>query len=454
MSNRSRFLVLLILLINLLSGGYVYYRLWGPKRPPRPEPPGVTARAPQAPSEPTSAPALEPAPGAEAPPAPVPEAAVAPATPVATLTDTQQTVKLKRAAESEWQDAGQNTPLFDNDAVRTFENARARITFGADDTLDIEQNTLLIISAPRQHAVSGEIALSVLPGEVADQVAARPAPERNQALESESAGRQVTLRPVRPQGGKEQKTRVSVRALPDQSAGVEAVSGQAEIVDPKGKTVTLKEKMVTHVAPGGAVSSPRLPLAAPELLAPGDGASFTFQAKVPRVELRWKAVERASEYRLVVARDERFRTVFADERVRGNTSFTIGNLPAGTYHWRVCALDAEGFTGRYSAARSMHAVYDDLPPTLTILSPPDMSVVPQPNVDLKGRTEPGARLKVNGQKVAVAKDGSFTLAVALKEGVNLFTVEATDPAGNTAYGKRVLTYKGGKRAAWPASQGR
>jgi hypothetical protein len=84
-----------------------------------------------------------------------------------------------------------------------------------------------------------------------------------------------------------------------------------------------------------------------------------------------------------------------------------------------------------------------------------MSVAPQPNVDLKGRTEPGARLKVNGQKVPVAKDGSFTLAVTLKEGVNLFTVEAADPAGNTAYGKRVLTYKGGKRAtAVPAAQSR
>ncbi|HYS77960.1 MAG TPA: hypothetical protein VEO94_03920, partial [Candidatus Dormibacteraeota bacterium] len=67
-------------------------------------------------------------------------------------------------------------------------------------------------------------------------------------------------------------------------------------------------------------------------------------------------------------------------------------------------------------------------------------------VELRGKTERDARVKVNGQKVAVGPDGSFSCPLTLKEGVNLVTVEAMDAAGNSEYGKRLITYKGSKRA--------
>src|SRR5436189_167369 len=69
-----------------------------------------------------------------------------------------------------------------------------------------------------------------------------------------------------------------------------------------------------------------------------------------------------------------------------------------------------------------------------------------PGVELKGRTERDARVRVNGQKAAVGPDGSFSFPLTLKEGVNLVTVEAIDAAGNSEYGKRLITYKGSKRA--------
>ena len=50
------------------------------------------------------------------------------------------------------------------------------------------------------------------------------------------------------------------------------------------------------------------------------------------------------------------------------------------------------------------------------------------------------------KKVNVGPDGTFTFALALKEGVNLVTIEAIDTAGNSEYGKRLITYKGSKRA--------
>ena len=128
------------------------------------------------------------------------------------------------------------------------------------------------------------------------------------------------------------------------------------------------------------------------------------------------------------------------------TVFPVHVQQPGTYFWRVRAQDADGFAGPYSPTRSVRTAYDDTPPPLAILSPPEMFVSPAAGVELKGRTERDARVKVNGQKATVGPDGTFVFSLTLKEGVNLVTIEAIDAAGNSEYGKRLITYKGAKRA--------
>jgi len=193
------------------------------------------------------------------------------------------------------------------------------------------------------------------------------------------------------------------------------------------------------------VLQPRVLPGSPEPLFPADGATYGFQRKAPKVELKWRPADRGRSYRLVVATDPRFQRIFADEKVDG-TSLPVQIRQPGTYYWRVRAQDADGFAGPYSAVRSVKADYDDTPPALAILSPPEMFVAPAPSVELKGKTERDARVKVNGQKVTVGPDGTFTFPLTLKEGVNLVTIEAIDTAGNSEYGKRLITYKGSKRA--------
>src|SRR5262249_49581093 len=148
--------------------------------------------------------------------------------------------------------------------------------------------------------------------------------------------------------------------------------------------VVLKEKMVTKVTESG-VLQPRLLPGSPEPLFPADGATYGFQRKVPKVELKWRAADRGRSYRLMVATDARFQRIFADERVDG-TAFLVQIRQPGTYYWRVRAQDADGFAGPYSSVRSVKADYDDTPPALTILSPPEMFVAPLPSVELKGKT--------------------------------------------------------------------
>jgi hypothetical protein len=426
-----KFLAVALVLTALAASGFYLYRDYLPGfRPPEQAPVPLPAEAP-----------------VDLPP-PVlssePEAPAAPAGAMATLVGIERSVKARRASDLAWEDARQQMPLYENDAVRTFDRSAATIAFGPHDLLEVDQNALVIIKARPGDAGESEISLALLSADFLDSLASKPAHVQAKAIQAAAAKRLITLRPIRGGGGSGEKTRIALRTLPDQSTSVAALSGSLRIRGPRGGEVVLKEKMVTRITDAG-ILAPRLLPGSPNPIFPEDGATYAFARRTPRVELQWGPAERARAYRLVVATEPSFKHVFADEKV-GGTSFQVRVQQPGTYYWRVRAQDADGFAGPYSAVRSVKAVFDESPPPLSILSPPEMFVSPSPSVELKGRTEREARVKVNGQKVKVGPDGSFIFPLALKEGVNLVTVEAIDPAGNSEYGKRLITYKGSKRA--------
>ena len=436
---KKTFTVLAILLVLAgLGGGVYYYKDLIPGF--QPPPPALPAPAPA----PTPA-QVELAPPVLSGESETPQpAAAAPAGAMATLVGMERTVKAKRASDLNWEDAQQHMPLYENDAVRTFEKSAATIAFGPDDLLDVDQNALVIIKPRPKGGEDSEISLALLSSDFLDGLASKPAPEQAKAIQAASARRALTIKAIPGSRGPGEKTRVALRTLPDKSTSVAALNGSLKITGPKGEPVILKDKMVAKVTENG-VLQPRLLPGSPEPLFPADGATYGFQRKVPKVELKWRAADRGRSYRLMVATDAKFQRIFADERVDG-TAFMVQIRQPGTYYWRVRAQDGDGFAGPYSAVRSVKADYDDTPPALTILSPPEMFVAPQPSVELKGKTERDAKVKVNGQKAAVAADGTFTFPLTLKEGVNLVTIEAIDTAGNSDYGKRLITYKGAKRA--------
>jgi len=427
-------LAVLLVLAALAGGGFYYFKDVLPGfQPPKPEPPPVLPAETPAPIE-LQPPVLSGEP--ETPPTGGASMAI--------LVNMERNVKAKRASDLSWEDAQQQMPLYENDALRTFDKSSATISFGPDELLDVDQNALVIIKPRPKGGEDSEISLALLSSDFLDGLASKPASEQAKAIQVASASRSLRIRPVPGSRKPGEKTRVALRTLPDRSTSVAALSGSLKITGPKGGEVVLKEKMVARVTENG-VLQPRLLPGSPEPLFPADGATYGFQRKAPRVELKWRPADRGRSYRLVVANDAKFQRIFADEKVDG-TSLPVQIRQPGTYYWRVRAQDSDGFAGPYSTVRSVKADYDDTPPALAILSPPEMFVAPAPSVVLKGKTERDARVKVNGQKATVGPDGTFTIPLALKEGVNLVTIEAIDTAGNSEYGKRLITYKGSKRA--------
>ena len=79
------------------------------------------------------------------------------------------------------------------------------------------------------------------------------------------------------------------------------------------------------------------------------------------------------------------------------------------------------------------------PPVLTV-NVDEGEIFQQSDVQIMGKTEPGALVLVGGQNVAVSSLGEFQTTVSLLNGENLLDVVAQDQAGNTTQLQRRIVY--------------
>lgn len=74
-------------------------------------------------------------------------------------------------------------------------------------------------------------------------------------------------------------------------------------------------------------------------------------------------------------------------------------------------------------------------PYLSVATPQDNSIVAKAELEVSGKVDPEAQLKINSQQV-LAKDGEFKEFVLISEGLNTVTVEATSRNGKTSVVQR------------------
>ena len=369
-----------------------------------------------------------------------PGAGSLPGGPLATLVRFERSVKSKRADELVWEQAQKEMSLYGNDAIRTFDRSWANILFGHGDIIEVDENTLIIITGRRTRN-EDEISMALLSPALLKMIADQPIEERERLLQEAMTAREVRVIKISGGGADGEGVRVGVKTLSDQSNAIVSRAGTVKVIGPDGTEIILDENMATVLGPGGLLAAPRALLGAPALASPRDGKVYAFQRKIPRVKLNWKPVNGADAYQIVVARDAEFNNIFVEEILQ-RTSLVAHNMEPGSYYWRVKAQDADGIEGAFSATRTIKTTQDDTPPHLTIAFPPDMFVSPGPKLKVNGKTNRGARVRINGHTVPVAPDGGFAHTLNLSEGARLIIVEAIDAAGNVEYGKRVVTYRG------------
>jgi hypothetical protein len=179
----------------------------------------------------------------------------------------------------------------------------------------------------------------------------------------------------------------------------------------------------------------------PRLIAPADQKIFVHEdPSKASTTLSWEKVPGAVRYHLMIS-DRLLFTAPLYAADRDESSVQVDGIQPGEYYWKVASVTAAGVQGSYSASwrfrvttQALRDKQDTTPPNLEITE----NVQSGPMLILNGRTEPGALLWVDNEKVEVSADGAFYAVVRLrKEGVNDIQLVAQDASGNV----RKLTHR-------------
>lgn len=80
-------------------------------------------------------------------------------------------------------------------------------------------------------------------------------------------------------------------------------------------------------------------------------------------------------------------------------------------------------------------------PVVLIATPNELEVVPKNSILVRGRTQPETIVSINGQKIDIKSDGTFTQEISLLPGNNTITIVATNKFGKTTEIKRTVKFQ-------------
>ena len=353
------------------------------------------------------------------------------ATVTAVLSSMSNQVKAKRANQIAWQGADEGMTFHDRDAIQTFRKSTATVFFKKGNFLELEENSLIVLRSLERDVFTRENHMTVVlvNGQLSGQIGIQDQESYN--LEVIAPG-VVARAPSR--GNKDQPSQFQMSVGPDDTSILTVHKGTVDLLI-DGKTVGVGTDQVVKIQPGKALVYLRPPPGAPGLASPAKDETFTFRDLPPRVSFGWDKGANVRGYHFVLARDPDFQEIFHEDML-GDNQFSHGNLNQGDYYWRVSSVSSNG-EGEFSRTRHFRLIQDLELPTLVVNYDTD-TVADGDKFELRGRTDPDARIFVGGIPVKIDEGGQFVHNLFLKRGFNVIVVEAVDKVGNVNYFSKVV----------------
>lgn len=339
---------------------------------------------------------------------------------IAVLAQVRREVRERPPDSVVWSAAHEGESLRDRHAIQSYSASGATIRFDEATTLELGENTVVVLRRPRRDRETGRRRASVLfmNGFLSGKLGGESA-----GLGLEVIAGAATVHAAGDAGDTEIALALDrqTSALSVQRGTVEVAWGEATLRVPEGYMVTYDEKS----PPGRLLALPQ----PPQPLSPAPQQSFRFRAAPPPVTFEWRPSDDCGEFRLQIAADPEFNEIVHDAEISA-TSFTHDNLAAGEYHWRVFAqrgavASAPSTVGRFAVRP------DAKPPGLTVDFPG--GAVRGETVVLRGTADAGCRVLIGHTSIPTDATGRFEHELPLQDGYNFVVVQAIDAVGNTAF---------------------
>lgn len=342
------------------------------------------------------------------PPPPPPPEAPTPTVTTARFTTIDGSVTVKPVGEFRWTPADRSMVLRKSDLVRTGPGAAAEITFFDGTVVHVRPDSLITIEETSEDPSTKRrrVAWHISSGEVNFQTVRRNMPDSSTEISTPTA-RATTG----------ELSEGSINVAQSGSSDVRVYRGTTEVQTKTGDKVQVGASEALKVDEIGK-AAPKVTLpAVPALLAPPHQTEVSYVNPAQATTLLvWKSVPGAASYHLMVDYSAYFNRPLVDRTGIKDSSVELRGLDTGKYYWKVAAVDTGGVEGAYSdfarftVSRPQGVGPGAGPPPVLVLQPLEVRA----NIlQVKGRTEPGATVTVNGQRVDVAPDGGFNEFVTL-----------------------------------------
>lgn len=332
------------------------------------------------------------------------------------VANVQGSVEFRRGERGAWKRARINDTLNPGDWVKTSAGSSALLFFPSNTQFRLRSNTMVHLGGLPSSG-GGQRSTNITTGTVglktSDDSIAVATPNSNISVRGKTEGEVAYDR-------SNKRGRFAI------------FDGEGmEVRSANGQTLTLR-KLEQVIQEGDMLAEKKELLGNPEPLRPDDEFEIDLDS-VDRVQLAWRPVGGARTYNLRISTSELFANALV-EAAPTAAAARIGIRGEGNFYWQVAAVDGEGVSGPWSEPRTFRVAAmgghandlepnDQTPPKLAIHGTDSYGRL----VIVRGETEPGSTVTINGQSIDIKRDGTFLATVRMdQDGWGFVEIVAAD----------------------------
>jgi hypothetical protein len=342
------------------------------------------------------------------------------------FTNIDGNVRVRKASTNAWVVADYSLALERGDVVQTSPEGLAKVVFTDGTNYTVKPGSLITI---QENSVNSERQTSVKVAVTTGRVDLATA-----TLNSGSSSR-VIVGDATATIASESSAEVVNDIRADQHE-ILVKKGSGEVTR-EGQTLPLESYTKATFTSNAKEMTKTKELQPPTLISPPPMQNVYLDQNNKGVNFSWAPVDNVREYHIKITRNASFIGGMVVDDKKAATQVLVTNLQEGTYYWQVRSIGPDGKESIESEPYRFTVVPRG---TGTLALELGDFVQLGHVIEVKGHTEPNARVMVNGQEAVVAGDGAFHhFTNPLPTGENRITVTAQNAKGDTNTVTRPVT---------------
>jgi hypothetical protein len=333
------------------------------------------------------------------------------------FTNFDGTVRVKKASSNTWVGADYSLPLEKGDVVQTGSEGMARVVFNDGTSYTIKQDSLIVIEENSATAQQTQVAVNVTTGTVDLATATYSQGSSSKVI---VAGATASLAP-------ESAARVRNDPKADEHE-ILVKKGSGDVVR-NGEVVRLADYEKVTFRGNSSRMAKGKEIGPPTLISPPNMMPMFLSGSSKPVEFAWTPMAHSAAYRLRISKNPYFSSTVYDRKLE-QTEVKVWGLGEGAYYWAVQSIDAQGRESSESE-KNRFTIIPKGNEAVSMRLEIDPFIQHGHVIEVTGKTEPNARVMVNGREVPlITGDGSFHyFTPPLPNGENVITVTAQNSRG-------------------------